>query len=252
MGGFVVQHGVHPDSLYRRVNTEKLLALVQSKSLTWPKLSDDDINDRSKADWTMKAVALIQIFWFVSQTIGRWAQGLAVTTLELFTLGTVASAIVMYAALWEKPFDIQLPVVIQNPDANQIREGDCVDRIGMLTWDEVYAGWYICAGFAICIVFGALHVAAWKFHFPTSVEQLLWRICSVGMMVLPLVVVTLAFVNTDAVSASRLTDILAYGSGAIYALFRLYMFVEMFASLRAVPASVYQTPQWSQYFPAFG
>jgi hypothetical protein len=47
-------------------------------------------------------------------------------------------------------------------------------------------------------------------------------------------------------------DINLFGCASLYVLFRIYMFIEMFISLRAAPASVYQTPQWSQYFPSFG
>jgi hypothetical protein len=38
----------------------------------------------------------------------------------------------------------------------------------------------------------------------------------------------------------------------LYALFRLYIFIEMFVGLRDVPVGVYKTVQWTLYLPFFG
>jgi hypothetical protein len=46
--------------------------------------------------------------------------------------------------------------------------------------------------------------------------------------------------------------ILMYILCAPYVLCRTFMFVEMFVGLRAVPAGIYKTPQWSQYLPSIG
>lgn len=98
-------------------------------------------------------------------------------------------------------------------------------------------------------MFGAVHIAAWNFHFPSLTERLLWRISSIGVIVLLSLIDSLVFEN-------RLSDLLyklvVVVVGIPYSLLRLYMFIEMFISLRPSPASVYQTPQWSQYFPSFG
>ena len=39
----------------------------------------------------------------------------------------------------------------------------------------------------IAVVFGALHCIAWNFHFPSHIEQLLWRIASLVITLIPAV-----------------------------------------------------------------
>jgi hypothetical protein len=38
----------------------------------------------------------------------------------------------------------------------------------------------------------------------------------------------------------------------VYAFARLYLIVEVFMGLRAVPAAVYKTPEWSDFLPHVG
>jgi hypothetical protein len=248
MGGFVVQQDSQPEGPPRTLRPEKLLEMFQNNTLPWPKVSNDDIKDKSKADWIIKSLAIIQILWFATQMIGRWAQGLGMTTLELFTLGIVVAAVVIYGCNWERPFDVQMPIIIYAKDSIRIRAEDCISRVNWLEREDLGSKWSWCAEIAICLVFGALHVAAWDFHFPSFTERLLWRISSVGVTVIPVVIVVIL----EWRPGSWLEESNTWIAAPLYTLFRLYMFVEMFVSLREVPASVYQTPQWSQYFPSFG
>lgn len=254
MGGFAVQHkhdnNVLPSSL--RVSPDKCLELFQAEVVAWPEITDKEIDDHSKADWLVKSLALTQILWFVTQLVGRWAQGLAVTTLELFTLGIVSCVMMIFLAYWEKPYNVQVPVVLQATDA--IAESDCVNRVALVDGSRYKVRLRLPLFVAISIVFGAVHIVAWSFHFPSYPEQVLWRICSIGVVVVPLIF-SFPYIWSRYCNA-RINDavqnFLIAGCTCIYTLFRLYMFIEMFASLRAVPVSVYQTPQWSQYFPSFG
>jgi hypothetical protein len=247
MGGFVVQSD-GDDAQYQRVNPTKLFAMFKSGELPWPECSDDDIENRSKADWLVKAIGLVQILWFVTQIIGRWAQDLAVTTLEIFTLGIVICATVTYLASWEKPFDVQVPIIIHTKTS--ISPADCIDRVGQLQGEDVLRSpdwsWY--ASSVISVLFGAIHIAAWNSHFSSFAEQILWKVSSVGCTALAL----LLFVSFIDLFPKRLEHVASIVGCCMYITFRIYMFVEMFVSLRALPSSVYQTPKWSQYFPAFG
>jgi hypothetical protein len=250
MGGFVIQNDSPAGGVCHRVHPDELLKLFRSNALDWPTSSDADINDRSKADWITKGLALLQIVWFITQLIGRWAQGLAVTTLELFTLGIVVCATVIYIALWEKPFDVQMPVVLQANCSTPERHH--IDSV-KLTYNSKFDkhSWVVLAGFAICLGFGAIHLGAWDFHFPSLAEQLLWRISSIACIMVPLLIFLFyRYFSYDL--RQSIGDIPFLVVAFLYLLSRVYMFVEMFVSLRAAPASVYQTPQWSQYFPSFG
>ncbi|KAH4119838.1 hypothetical protein HBH64_141750 [Parastagonospora nodorum] len=253
MGGFVVRF---PDGQRRRVRPEVLVELLQEGKLSWPDTTNEEIEDHSKSNWLIKAFALIQIISFIAQLVGRCAQGLAATTLELFTLGIVICAVVIYAAWWEKPFDVQTPIIL--PCDRIFAEQDFIDRVAYL--DEFDGSdnmsgllWYS-SMIIISLAFGAVHIVAWNFHFPSPTEQLLWRISSIGVTTVPVLIV-LMLMEEDIykrILRRTLWDALFWPFAISYTLFRLYMFIEMFISLRASPSSVYQTPQWSQYFPSFG
>jgi hypothetical protein len=88
----------------------------------------------------------------------------------------------------------------------------------------------------------------WNFAFPTEIERILWRTASVSSCVLPL---CLGVLVHDIKSQKTLEPIIL-GVGFLYMIVRVYMFVEMLVGLRAVPAGVYKTVNWAQYFPSFG
>jgi hypothetical protein len=266
MGGVALQCKANPEGPPVRVSAEKFIALVNSGELSWPTLRDSDIDDRSKADWTTKGIALLQILYFLAQLVGRAVQHLPVTTLELFTLGMVVCAAVTYAAWWGKPFDVRTPIVVEG-SLRDIDASDAVDRIHILrdtetpTVIEQRDPWLTRYMYnpTILLVFGAAHLVGWQFHFSSSAERVLWRLSSVGCTVVPMVSVALArLANSRAWRRSKYGEsrALMVGSGAlisfVYMPFRLYMFTEMFVSLRDAPVGVYETPEWSQYFPSFG
>lgn len=244
MGGFQVKVDGDPVSL----DPYDVIVLFGANIVSWPgKSLEYEILDRSKADWVLKSFALVQTICFVSQTIGRATQHLPVTTLELFTLGIISCTLFTYMAWWAKPFDIRSPIILeaqkplprnmpvnQNPSwfwvAGQFAEKST--KVPALTA-------------CITIVFGALHLVAWQFFFPSEIERWFWRASSIVCIALPLLMVVL---SQYTLKWAR-HDWPFWICAALYVLCRTYMVVEMFLSLRAVPADVYRTPQWSQYFP---
>jgi hypothetical protein len=66
-----------------------------------------DIKDKSKASAIAKTVACIQTGWLLLQCVGRQAEDLHITLLELNTSVHVIIAIAMYGIWWEKPLDIR-------------------------------------------------------------------------------------------------------------------------------------------------
>jgi hypothetical protein len=97
---------------------------------------------------------------------------------------------------------------------------------------------------------GAVHIAAWNFHFASFAEQLIWRIASISCTAIP--VFSLLFILYLDREATNWEALLLLGGTGFYAMCRLCLFVEMFTSPRAVPRSVYQTPEWTNYIPSFG
>jgi hypothetical protein len=227
-----------------RVHHEGLLQLFENGTVEWPQIKESDIDDRIQGDKLVKAIALLQIIWFFAQTVGRAIEGLAVTTLELFTIGNVICATITFLAWWNKPNGVRAPILIEGVAPSWVH---CPNRIELIDGNSAERRTGL-AGLFIGFSFGALHLSAWNSYFASMTERILWRISSIGVTVfsatLPLW--DLLIVYSDTIAFAQ------FFSMPIYCLFRFYMFVEMFVALRDVPVDVYRTVQWSQYFPSLG
>lgn len=82
------------------------------KALLHANIPESDIWDKSKGDAFSKGFALLQTGWFLVQTLARFILGLGVTHLEVTTLAYAALNGVIYWFWWNKPLDIQCPIVI--------------------------------------------------------------------------------------------------------------------------------------------
>ncbi len=114
--------------------------------------------------------------------------------------------------------------------------------------------------YALPIPYGCVHLAAWEFEFPTAIESLLWKIsgfiivslfsASVSILLLIIILATCVLANYDADKISdRFSKQLGKFMMLVFMLSRLYIVVEAFVSLRAVPIGVYWTPAWVQMIP---
>ncbi|KAF7356036.1 hypothetical protein MVEN_00933300 [Mycena venus] len=111
MGGFVSSTG-YP--------------IVTKKQLDDPTLGPDflegikkirvrDIMDKSKGDALSKGVTLVQGLWFATQCLARLHQHLAITELEVATLAFAVVNILIWLLWWDKPLDVQEPMVVGPP-----------------------------------------------------------------------------------------------------------------------------------------
>jgi hypothetical protein len=100
MGGFMVDVSDIHDS--HSLLTLQPLGIVElAKNGHFFELSETSIKDKSKADILAKLLVCVQVVWMVIQCIGRKAQGLPISLLEIHVLVHVACALCMYA-LWIK------------------------------------------------------------------------------------------------------------------------------------------------------
>jgi hypothetical protein len=76
------------------------IAALASKG-HWIKVSERDIDDKSKAGIFQKALVLIQILWMITQCVCRFVFGLPLTLLEIHTMLHVFFAIIQYCC-WVK------------------------------------------------------------------------------------------------------------------------------------------------------
>ena len=74
--------------------------LLKEEKIEFPKVTVEEIEDRSKSDGFSKTIALGQTLWFVAQCIARRAQHLDLTLIELLTLSLAVINGVMYFLWW--------------------------------------------------------------------------------------------------------------------------------------------------------
>lgn len=102
--------------------------LLQQNLIRWEEqaswgLSVQKIRDKSKADSAAKFITLIQVSWFVAQSIMRTAHALPLSQLESMTLSYIPLFTVTYFFWWYKPQDILTPSVVTLPDMSPDQEG---------------------------------------------------------------------------------------------------------------------------------
>jgi hypothetical protein len=107
MGGFMLFEGNTAKSV---LSPERFAALMRERKIDFPTVTVEEIEDRSKADGFSKMIALGQTLWFVAQCLGRRAQHLDLTLVELLTLSLAVLNGVMYFLWWNKPLDVRRPV----------------------------------------------------------------------------------------------------------------------------------------------
>ncbi|KAF7356053.1 hypothetical protein MVEN_00935100 [Mycena venus] len=119
MGGFVSSTG-YPVTTKKQLRNSPLgphfLQAIRN-------VDEEDIMDKSKGDVLSKGVALAQGLWFTTQCLAGVHQHLAVTELEVATLAFAVVNILIWLLWWDKPLDVQRPMVIgppKSPDAQPI------------------------------------------------------------------------------------------------------------------------------------
>lgn len=111
MGGFVVDVSPIHDRYTKMTITHWGIWELAKRGLFLP-MEDDAIQDKAKATYLAKSIVICQLLYLVVDCIGRAAEGLPLTLLEIHTLVHVVCAGALYIAWWEKPFDVTEPTSI--------------------------------------------------------------------------------------------------------------------------------------------
>jgi hypothetical protein len=242
-----------------------------------PEIAEDDINDRSKNSGIVKFLAVLQVLWLIAQLSGRKAGNLSSSQLEIATLAYAACSAITYLALLNKPQGAEAPYVMHA--ARYPTAKDMVSIAAEGPWPYWfqqrdhwmpnnafhYSGepWRYFWGFLIgsglgATAFGAIHLFAWNFAFPTHAEQLLWRISAGITLALPwfTLFATCASVLLEKSVNER------FGGGwfdwiwwallkvvvSCYVLARMFILVEMCRTLYYLPPDTYITT-WTTNVP---
>jgi hypothetical protein len=286
MGGFIVRvkKAEGDDSEYvepYHLTGEDLYYLRRNGHIRLPRLTEDDIADRSKSDPLLKTIAIGQIFWSIVQIITRAIRGLSISLLELSVLAFAACAIAVYILYWDKPKHINIAVTVQeyddkipdeihdafiatnHPIRNLLATKDAAERrmkrikgrpiptLAETTPADMTLNWEFLFLLGGTIVFGAIHVAGWNFSFPTSAEQTVWRCASVFTTVSGILVFLIDLLGIWFKSNSYLIIELAFSIvTGLYILARLYILVETFRSLAFLPIDAFEST-WTGSIPHF-
>jgi len=112
-------------------------------------------------------------------------------------------------------------------------------------WAEVsFRGIFVGAG--VVLAFGGIHCIGWSFTFPSRSEQLLWRIASVSIVSIPIIIPLSILLNDIAENLIGISIVLLLAS---YILSRLALLVLPFLCLRSLPPAAYHVVHWTSFIP---
>ena len=107
---------------------------------------------------------------------------------------------------------------------------------------------------SIGMAFGAIHFIAWNSKFPSDLEHLLWRISSIVITAVPLMVVILCSIDFSdwgwmSLIISVTTTVILLPAALLYCFVRISTLVIAFTTLRALPLVAFQTVDWATFIP---
>ncbi|KAF1985362.1 hypothetical protein K402DRAFT_334339 [Aulographum hederae CBS 113979] len=232
-----------------------------------------EIEDKGKADSLMKLFALFQASYLVLQCIARAAQGLSTTTLEISTVAYVPCTCFVTYLWWSKPYDVLESTLLRMRPAHissDTYRGDInVSQPAMMVALEPFSSFLMvqkCWGAVmstftkpnrqyaltgvVCLIVGGIHCSAWNFDFASTTEKWAWRISSVVLTAaLPVSWCFSSIAIEDARTELPVVKIVHAVGSILYALARMYLLIEVFLSLRALPAGCYETVSWLNFVP---
>ncbi|KAF7430672.1 hypothetical protein PC9H_006381 [Pleurotus ostreatus] len=290
MGGFVT---IQSDGKRRTIRPEDLGVVVAEDSmetapkLPWPMVEEDDIKEKRQGDTITKALVVWQTTWFVLQIIARGVEGLAVTELEIMTLAYGLLSAFLYGLWWNKPYDVQTPILVQaqleevdlhdsTPAREPLKVADFLHGIWIAQLDTIiFEGRFfhsdiplfdgmVSAIFLItsATLFGAIHCIAWNFEFLTHIERLLWISSSLVVAATPCIL-TAGTIFTALVSPvlerflhrvcfiafTKGGDFIHHVALCVYCLARIILIVQPFVLLRDLSPSATQSISWTRFIP---
>ena len=260
----------------------ELTELIESGAIKGPSISEEELKSRGKSDWISKLVAILQIIWFLIQTLVRATQKYQVTALEIMTVGFVFCSIFTYGFYWRQPQGVEYPVLLRiqdtttpenktKPEQDSMESTIAIERGSTCLVSPVIEAEEINSSLSttynpsrittVCVPnvlfglfaseFGAIHCLAWNSPFPTTKERLAWRICSGFTTGIPVFFILGLYALHLGIFPNDNDDLILWSFSIPYAIARITLIVLAFMSLRVLPADAFQTVSWSKYIPHF-
>ncbi|KAK6435932.1 hypothetical protein LTR95_007874 [Oleoguttula sp. CCFEE 5521] len=117
MGGFMLREPHTNASVAPRfkdipIDAVQILWLAEKGYIHWPNISEEQIRDKNKADGFARLLTVIPIVWFGISCLGRAAQRLPISSLELGTIAYVFCTIPTFFFWSNKPLDAETVEII--------------------------------------------------------------------------------------------------------------------------------------------
>jgi hypothetical protein len=320
MGGFMLFGG--DDKPERTLLPDQLDGLSTSGEIGFPKITEEEVEDKGKGDILSKGLVILQTGWFVTQIVARKVQGLSITELEVATLAFAVLNFVIYGLWWHKPLDVKCAARVykkQGSEITHVVEVNKLEEQGGSAGGDNGGVWAVCqrAGKAACggledamiaikqrgcfdvwwfpfgemmgfaaadkedkrvgtfyawdvtgkdvqtvvaavgTVFGSIHLIGWSYAFPSHTEQLLWRVSSLAITCLPIVIWGAAVIYQSLNRSRGLLALVAKHTcrfsvtmgSTLYITSRVVLLVLPFLSLRSLPPDAYRTVSWTMLIP---
>ena len=140
---------------------------------------------------------------------------------------------------------------------NEFNTGDMKIPTFYSAWQDRREDAFIYFMSVVGVVFGGIHCAGWFFNFPSSDEAMLWRVCSVvltGIAILLPLLFSLLFFLTETLNLSGKQSayfLLPFFTIILlaYVASRLLLIVEAFISLRHLTPGMLALVKWTSFIP---
>ena len=96
----------------------------------------------------------------------------------------------------------------------------------------------------VAMIFGVIHCAGWNFPFPSHAEVIIWRVCSLIILIVPCTAVLIAVEMAMNVTDMIIGGVFLFGA-VMYVLARFTLLVEAFIALRHLPPGAYAVVEWT-------
>ncbi|KIK53940.1 hypothetical protein GYMLUDRAFT_178298 [Collybiopsis luxurians FD-317 M1] len=106
--------------------------------------------------------------------------------------------------------------------------------------------------YGAAVMFGAIHCAAWTSKFPSTAEEVLWKVCSLLVTCAPMYLALFNIINETFHMPDWVAGCLVLVYIAMvffYILARLSLIVQPFVALRDLPPDIFKAVQWTNFIP---
>jgi len=133
----------------------QLLALIEKGDIDSPPIPEEELRSRGKSDLVIKIIAILQIIWFIVQTLVRAIQHYHITALEIVTVAFVLCSVFIYGFSMCQPQDVEFPVVLELQPAALAEAETTLKRDSDESNHALQDGGYV--GMVLKVLSAALH-----------------------------------------------------------------------------------------------